>query len=372
MGSMAAMSRAFWQDRSVFVTGHTGFKGGWLLTWLIEMGARVTGYALVPDTSPSYFELCGLNRKMTSITGDIRDQSALERAITTCAPEVIFHLAAQSLVRRSYREPVSTFAVNVMGTVNLLEAARKTDSVRAIIVATSDKCYENRGSLWGYREDDPLGGRDPYSASKACAELVAGAYGRSFFEAPGRSIACATVRAGNVIGGGDWACDRLVPDTIRALDRGNSLLLRNPDAIRPWQHVMEPVGGYLALAERLCLEGARWSGPWNFGPAEDQAVTTAALVDQIFREWGGGKWRDAGDAAAPHEAKSLRLDCSKARQVLGWRPHLTMDQTIGLTIDWYRSALRGERGDMYARSVEQIKFYQRPTATRPLSTALEK
>ena len=177
------------------------------------MGARVTGYALVPDTSPSYFELCGLNRKMTSITGDIRDQSALERAITTCAPKVIFHLAAQSLVRRSYREPVSTFAVNVMGTVNLLEAARKTDSVRAIIVATSDKCYENRGSLWGYREDDPLGGRDPYSASKACAELVAGAYGRSFFEAPGRSIACATVRAGNVIGGGDWACDRLVPDT---------------------------------------------------------------------------------------------------------------------------------------------------------------
>lgn len=356
---MASLNRGFWQGKSVFVTGHTGFKGGWLVTWLLEMGARVTGYALAPDTAPAYFELCRLDRKMGSIIGDLLDQAALERALCAAAPEVIFHLAAQSLVRRSYRAPVATFATNVMGTVNVLEAARRIDTVRAIIVVTSDKCYENREWLWGYREADPLGGRDPYSASKACAEIVCAAYRRSFFESGEHPVAVATARAGNVIGGGDWADDRLVPDTIRALGRGDPLVLRNPDAIRPWQHVMEPVGGYIALAERLCLDGAEWGGAWNFGPAEDQVVTTAALVDRIFREWGAGSWQDAGNAAAPHEARSLRLDCSKARQLLGWRSRLSIDETIGLTIDWYRHAVRGERGDMYARSAEQIDYYQR-------------
>ncbi len=368
---MGTLNESFWRDRSVFVTGHTGFKGGWLTTWLLEMGARVTGYALAPDTRPSYFELCGLGRRVTSIIGDILDRPALERAISASAPEVIFHLAAQPLVRRSYRDPAATFAVNVMGTVNVLEAARSASSVRAIVVVTSDKCYENREWPWGYREGDALGGRDPYSASKGCAELVVAAYRRSFFDAPGSALACATARAGNVIGGGDWAEDRLVPDAIRALGRGEPLILRNPCAIRPWQHVLEPIGAYLELAERLCVEGERWGGAWNFGPGEDSVVTTAAVVDQVFAAWGAGSWRTPDDAAAPHEAQCLKLDCGKARQVLGWRPRLTLEESIKLTVSWYRRASGGDSNEMYARSAAQIRDYCKARAGFPASAILE-
>jgi CDP-glucose 4,6-dehydratase len=367
---MAALTESFWQGRPVFVTGHTGFKGGWLVTWLLEMGARVTGYALAPDTSPSYFELCGLDRKMASIFGDILDQAALERALRAAAPEVIFHLAAQSLVRRSYREPIATFATNVMGTANVLETTRNVDTVRAIIVVTSDKCYENREWLRGYREGDLLGGHDPYSASKACAELVAAAYGHSFFAAPGCSIVSATVRAGNVIGGGDWAEDRLVPDAIRALSRGEPLALRNAHSIRPWQHILEPVGGYLLLAERLCREGRQWSGAWNFGPTYTNAMTTAALIERIFAEWGGGSWQTLDNSTAPREAQILNLDCSKARHLLGWRPRFTMEETIALTIAWYRSGLRHGQDDMYACSAGQIRHYCQAEARLPTSVAL--
>jgi CDP-glucose 4,6-dehydratase len=367
---MGTLNESFWRDRSVFVTGHTGFKGGWLTTWLLEMGARVTGYALVPDTCPSYFELCRLGRRTTSIIGNVLDRPAIERAITSCTPEVIFHLAAQPLVRRSYRDPVNTFAVNVMGTVNVLEAARKVRSARAIVVVTSDKCYENREWPWGYREGDALGGRDPYSASKGCAELVVAAYQRSFFDAPGGALASATARAGNVIGGGDWAEDRLVPDAIRALCRGESLILRNPLAIRPWQHVLEPVAAYLELAEHLYIEGKRWSGAWNFGPAEDSVVTTAELVDKVFAAWGAGSWiPDA--TAAPYEARCLKLDCGKARQVLGWQPRLTLEEAIKLTVSWYRRASAGGGNEMYAHSVAQIRSYGKASTGFSASAILE-
>lgn len=376
---MVNMNESFWLDRSVFITGHTGFKGGWLATWLLEMGARVTGYALPPSTRPAYFELCGLGRRMVSVFGDILDRPELERAIASSMPEVIFHLAAQPLVRRSYHDPAATFAVNVMGTVNVLEAARRTSSVKSIVVVTSDKCYENREWLWGYRESDPLGGHDPYSASKACAELAAAAYGRSFFSAPGSAIASATVRAGNVIGGGDWAEDRLVPDTIRALIRGEPLMLRNPRSIRPWQHVLEPLSGYLDLAKRLCNEGRQWSGAWNFGPSEDHIVATSELVESIISAWGDGSWRPAVNFAAPHEARYLSLDCNKTRRVLGWRPRLTMEESVQLTVGWYRRALcvedeeRCRNGDdMYARSVEQIRNYGKARVGFPTSAILER
>ena len=365
---MAELNESFWRDRSVFVTGHTGFKGGWLTTWLLEMGARVAGYALAPDTRPSYFEVCGLGRRMASIMGDVRDRPWLERAIISSAPEVIFHLAAQPLVRRSYRDPAATFAVNVMGTVNVLEAARRhAPRVKSIVVVTSDKCYENREWPWGYREDDALGGRDPYSASKGCAELVAAAYQRSFFEAPGSAIASATARAGNVIGGGDWAEDRLVPDAIRALGRGESLILRNPSSIRPWQHVLEPIGGYLNLAERLGVEGKGWAGAWNFGPGDDSVVTTADLVDRIFAAWGDGSWRTAENSEAPHEARCLKLDCNKTREVLGWRPRLTMEESIRFTVDWYRRASECDADGMYACSLDQIRSYCRARDGFPTS-----
>jgi len=352
------MNRGFWRGRRIFLTGHTGFKGGWLATWLLEMGALVTGYSLPAETEPSYFQLCNLDRKLVSVTGDIQDRRSLETAITRSQPEIIFHLAAQPLVRRSYREPLLTLAVNVMGTANVLEIARNIDSVKAIVAVTSDKCYENREWLWGYREDEALGGRDPYSASKACAELVTSAYSRSFFDRPESPTACATARAGNVIGGGDWAGDRLVPDAIRALTRDRPVILRNPAAVRPWQHVLEPLSGYLRLAELLATEGAPWNGAWNFGPAEESVISTSALLDLVFHMWGKGEWNAGDNAGAPHEARSLRLDCSKARELLGWRPRLTIVDAARITVDWYRQALLSEPGDMYAFSAAQIHSYE--------------
>ncbi len=355
-----ALRPDFWQRRRVLVTGHTGFKGGWLSTWLSEMGALVLGYALKPDTEPSFYTQSRLASRVESVHGDVRHTDDLRDVTRRLEPEVVFHLAAQPIVRRSYRNPVETFGTNVMGTVSVLEAVRSTPSVRAVVIVTSDKCYENRERLWGYREDEALGGRDPYSASKACAELVTAAYLRSFFGGGDRSIGVATVRAGNVIGGGDWAEDRLVPDAIRALQRHESLVLRNPKSVRPWQHVLEPLAGYLMLAEQLHGDGPNWSGAWNFGPRDEDSVTVSALAELLFKHWGEGRWLIVSDPMAPHEAGCLKLDCSKARHVLGWRPRLALEEAVKLTAVWYRMAGSAPAApDMYRLTAEQIRDYER-------------
>lgn len=358
----------FWHQRRVFVTGHTGFKGGWLCAWLLKMDAAVTGYALPPPSEPSFYALCGLERRLASLIADVRDLDRLCQALASARPSVVFHMAAQSLVRRSYREPVETFATNVMGTVNLLEAVRRTPSVKAVVIATSDKCYDNREWLWGYRENDRLGGRDPYSASKACAELAIEAYRRSFFsgvDAPG----VASVRAGNVIGGGDWGEDRLVPDAVRAVIARRPLILRHPEAIRPWQHVLDPLSGYLRLAERLAEGGQRFAEAWNFGPASDQTVTVRALAEKVVEGLGGGTVEvaqspvlsaaEASDAAP--ETAILKLDATRARRMLGWRPRLDLAQAIGLAAEWYRRALDGRGADMLDFTNAQIDRYERLT-----------
>jgi len=346
------------------VTGHTGFKGGWLVTWLLEMGARVSGYALAPDTKPSYFALCSLDRRVDSMIGDVRDGAKVKDAFAASRPEIVLHLAAQPLVRRSYRDPTETFATNVMGTVNVLEAVRATPSVRAVVIITSDKCYQNREWVWAYREDDPLAGHDPYSASKACAEAVATAYRRSFFEVRNSQVAIATARAGNVIGGGDWAEDRLVPDAIRALQCNESLLVRNPNSIRPWQHVLEPLVGYLMLAQRLYQEGRKWACAWNFGPCDEESITVAELAELIIREWGAGSWQAASLTDPPHEAGYLKLDCSKARALLGWRAVLTLAEAVGLTVEWYREAVSEDGAQMFGMSSRQIQSYESLLAGR--------
>ena len=341
-----------WHDRRVLVTGHTGFKGGWLSLWLAGRGACVHGYALDPPTEPSFFAACGLADHLAGDTrGDVRDEPALARCLAEARPEVVFHLAAQPLVRRSYREPLETFDVNVMGTARLLEAVRGCDAVRAVVVITTDKVYENREWDWAYREAEPLGGADPYSASKACTELVCDAYRRSFLAAAG--VRLATARAGNVIGGGDWAADRLVPDFLRAADSGATLAIRSPRAIRPWQHVLEPVAGYALLAERL-LEGDRFAESWNFGPAEADARPVGWIVDRLCELVPGARWRRDGDDH-PHEAGTLRLDSAKARHRLGWRPRWDLDEALVRTVEWHL-AWRGG-ADMAAVSRGQIEAH---------------
>jgi CDP-glucose 4,6-dehydratase len=353
------VDRKFWRGKSVFLTGHTGFKGGWLTVWLIDMGANVCGYALPPDTEPSYFALCDLERKVKSVVGDIRDGAALTRSIAAARPDIVFHLAAQPLVRRSYGQPAETFETNVLGTVNLLEAIRSTDSVKAVVVVTSDKCYENAEWPWGYRETDPLGGHDPYSASKACAEIVCAAYQRSFFEITKSSASIATVRAGNVIGGGDWSDDRIVPDAIKAFTRGIPLLVRNPSSVRPWQHVLEPLAGYLLLAQRLYHEGPSYAGTWNFGPHEENAVAVSRLADAVARHWGNrAVWRVEKSVSALHETNCLRLDCGKARALLGWRPRLPLDESVEMTVRWYRAATGQKVANMDEISCAQIHSYE--------------
>jgi CDP-glucose 4,6-dehydratase len=346
----------FWRDRSVFVTGHTGFKGGWLATWLLDLGSRVAGYALAPPSCPSYFVRCGLAERVTTHLADIRDVATLQAALAAARPSVVFHLAAQPIVRRSYQEPLETISINVMGTSALLEAIRHTPSVEAVVVVTSDKCYENVERPQGYREDDALGGHDPYSASKAAAELVASAYRRSFF--PTGAPGLATVRAGNVIGGGDWAADRLVPDAMRAVVRGEPIRVRNPAAVRPWEHVLEPLGGYLRLAERLA-GSAEFAGAWNFGPRDGDAVSVGALADLIVGQWEGASWESTPETNPPHEAGLLRLDWSKARTRLGWHPGLSIKEAVALTVDWYRAAAGpAPARAMYELGVEQIRLYQ--------------
>jgi CDP-glucose 4,6-dehydratase len=321
----------------VFVTGHTGFKGAWLSEWLLGEGAVVGGLALAP-ASPSLFEDLGLGERMPSVFADVRDLAAVGRALCDFAPEVIFHLAAQALVRESYADPVGTLATNIMGTAHMLEAARLCPSVRAIVCVTSDKCYENREQVWGYRESDPVGGRDPYSASKAAAEIVAGSYRDAVYPVEGR-IRLATARAGNVIGGGDWSKDRLVPDIVRAIGANQPIVLRNPEALRPWQHVLEPLRGYLALGHGL-LTGAPVDGPWNFGPGRENEITVVDMVRRFLAAWGSDIAVEIQPSHLP-EAQTLRLESTKAHAELGWRPVLGIAQTIEMTADWYRARADG-------------------------------
>jgi CDP-glucose 4,6-dehydratase len=332
---MNGTAGAAYRDRTVLVTGHTGFKGSWLATWLKDSGSRVVGFALPPEAGrPSLFEAAGVADGMTSVLGDVRDLDAVRRVLEASGPEIVFHLAAQSLVRRSYRDPVETYATNVMGTAHVLEASRRCASVRAVLVVTSDKCYENRGWRRGYREDDALGGHDPYSSSKGCAEMLTSAYRRSFFHDSGPAIASA--RAGNVIGGGDWAEDRLVPDIVRAAVAGARVTLRNPGAVRPWQHVLDPLRGYLMLGRALLEEGRTFAEAWNFGPSAGDALSVRDLAARFEAAWDRVDTEEAESPSGPHEAGFLTLDNSKARTRLGWEPRFDVGAAVAATVDWYR------------------------------------
>ena len=352
------INNEFWQGRRVFITGHTGFKGSWLCLWLHELGARVTGYALDPPTEPNLFDLAQLSELTHSIIDDVRNADSLRQSMLAAEPEVVIHMAAQPLVRDSYKHPVDTFAINVMGTVNLLEAARRCGSVKAIINVTTDKCYQNREWIWGYRESDPLGGNDPYSSSKACSELVTDAYRNSFFnpsDSASHEVGVASARAGNVIGGGDWAVDRLIPDCVRFLLAGQKIIIRSPGSIRPWQHVLEPLCGYLLLAERLYYEGARHSQAWNFGPNYEDAKPVEWLAQMICKKWGMGCLYEIAPGEHPHEAHYLRLDCAKAKMELGWRPMWNLEKAIEMVVEWTMaySEGKGPRGVC----LNQIKEY---------------
>jgi len=345
----------FWHNRRVFLTGHTGFKGGWLALWLESMGAEVHGMALAPATDPSLFDAARIGDVLESSTfGDIRDPLLVAATMARCAPEIVLHLAAQPLVRYSYAEPVETYAVNVMGTIHVLEAARRLPSVKAIVCVTTDKCYENFEWPYAYRETDPMGGHDPYSSSKGCAELAVASWRRSFMGE--RNILLASARAGNVIGGGDWSADRLIPDALKAFAGGQTLMLRNPHAVRPWQHVLESLAGYLLLAERLHAGEAEFAAGWNFGPAEEDARPVGWIADQMAKLWGAGAtWQRDGDAH-PHEAGYLRLETAKARQRLLWAPRWRLIEALSHIVDWHRNWLQG--ADMRAFCLSQIGAYQ--------------
>ena len=349
---MVAPDPSFWRAKRVLVTGHTGFKGSWLALWLKALGCRLAGIALPPPTNPSLFEVARVGLEIESRMADVRDLDAVVGFAHEFRPEIVFHLAAQSLVRPSYRDPIETLSTNVMGTVNVLESARRCESVRAIVVVTSDKCYDNRERSRGYREDEAMGGADPYSASKGCAELVTSAYRRSFFrdsDAPRAGIC--SVRAGNVIGGGDWAEDRLLPDIYRAFSSEQPLAVRNPRAVRPWQHVFEPLRGYLVLAERLFAEPGKFDEAWNFGPSDLDDWSVERVVALAAALWGRGpKWTVRRERDGPHEPTSLRLDCSKANTRLDWRPVWNLDIAVRETIAWYRAFAKREDMRLFSRS----------------------
>jgi CDP-glucose 4,6-dehydratase len=353
------LNRSFWKGRRVFLTGHTGFKGSWLSLWLNSLGADVVGYSLDPPTQPNLFEQAQVANCVRSIRGDIRDFPRLMAAIAEFRPTIVIHMAAQSIVRRGYDDPIETYSSNVMGTVHLFEAVRQLGGPCALVNVTSDKCYVNREWVWGYREDEPMGGRDPYSNSKGCAELVTTAYRESYFPAASlkdHGVAVASARAGNAIGGGDWTTDQLIPDLMRAFLARQSCLIRNPSAIRPWQFVLEPLRGYLMLAERLAEDGQQFASGWNFGPVEADAKPVSWIADELVRSWGSGaSWRQ--DAAAhPREAHLLKLDASKASVYLNWRPVLCLNQALGWIVDWYRALQTG--GDLRRMTQSQIERYE--------------
>lgn len=356
---------SFWQGKRVFLTGHTGFKGAWLSLWLQSLGAKVTGFALPPPTSPSLFALANVKKGMKHIEGDIRDLEKLTAVMQVAQPEIVIHMAAQSLVRYSYQNPVETYATNVMGTVNVLESVRKTTSVKAAVIVTSDKCYENREQMWGYRESDPMGGFDPYSNSKGCAELVTASYRASFMPVSDyakHSKSIASVRAGNVIGGGDWATDRLVPDIIKSLMDHQPVTLRSPNAVRPWQHVLEPLSGYILLAEKMYEEGAKFSEGWNFGPNDTDAKTVEWMTKTLIDAWGKHASYQVQNANL-HEAQLLKLDCTKARTLLSWQPKWDAQTAVLKICDWYKAYLAGE--EMAEFTLSQIREYQQVTTTAP-------
>ncbi len=352
------MNSEFWPGKKVFITGHTGFKGSWLALWLHSLGAEVTGYSLGTPTKPSLYEEVGLDLLIDSNIGDIRDQQLLSSVMIKAQPEIVIHMAAQPLVRDSYELPVETYSTNIMGTINVFEAVRNINSVRVVVNVTSDKCYDNKEWMWGYRENEPLGGYDPYSSSKACAELITSAYRNSFFNL-GRfqehGVALASVRAGNVIGGGDWAKDRLIPDCIRAISTGKAVVIRNPSSIRPWQHVLDPLHGYLLLAERLYEQPVKYSEAWNFGPDEYSSLPVELLVEKICSIWGESASYEIDDSSQPHEAHYLKLDCSKAKFKLGWHPKFLLDEALAKTIEWYRDFYQGK--NMRDVCFEQIKDF---------------
>jgi CDP-glucose 4,6-dehydratase len=357
---MARNMLDIYKGKRVLVTGNTGFKGSWLSVWLAELGAKVVGYSLSPPTEPNMFEAIDLGNRNIDIVGDVRDEGHLLSTFEAYQPEVVFHLAAQPIVRRSYKEPRLTYETNVMGTVNLLEAVRKTKCARVVVVITSDKCYENKELMHGCRETDRLGGNDPYSSSKGCAELVVSAYRASFFgsESNSRRVAVATGRAGNVIGGGDWGEDRLVPDCARALSAEKEIVIRNPASIRPWQYVLEPLGGYLLLGTKMYENNERYVGAWNFGPSESDAISVEEIVKRIISYWGNGEYRAKSSSDEPLEARSLRLDCSKARTLIGWKPTYTINEALVETVAWYKEFHRNRvASDLYDYTVKQIIKY---------------
>ena len=342
-----------WQGRRVLVTGDTGFKGTWLCLWLAELGAKVTGLALPPE-HPSMFEQLDLGAMIRHVDCDIRDQDAIDAAIRDASPQTVFHLAAQPIVRLSYDEPRETFATNVQGTANVLDACRRVEGLEAIVAITSDKCYDNREWVWPYRESDPMGGHDPYSASKGAAELVIASYRASFFHGEGAPL-LASVRAGNVIGGGDWAKDRLVPDIVRAILAGETVVIRAPNAVRPWQHVLEALGGYLLIAQKLAAGDRRYASPWNFGPAAQDSKPVGWIVERMLSLWGKGGFRIEGDQTR-HEAHMLKLDCSKAHAELGWRPAFTLADTLEWIVEWHKA--QDEGADMREISRRQLQQYR--------------
>ncbi len=348
----------FFSGKKVFITGHTGFKGSWLCLWLHAIGAKVTGYALEPPTDPSLFELCKIDELVHSTIADVRDGGALAKAMIAAGPEIVIHMAAQPLVRESYKIPVETYVINVIGTVHIFEAVRQCKNVKVVINVTTDKCYENREWVWGYRENEPLGGYDPYSNSKACSELVTSAYRSSYFNPRDHAmhgVGVASARAGNVIGGGDWASDRLVPDCIRAILKGEKVIIRNPQAIRPWQHVLVPLSGYLMLAQKLYEEGPRYAEAWNFGPDDNDTKSVEWLVKNLCAKWGDIAAYAIDREKQPHEAHYLKLDCSKAKTELGWYPKWDMERAIDSIIEWTVSYR--EKRDLREVCFRQIDEY---------------
>lgn len=352
------MNLEFWKQRRVLITGHTGFKGSWLSLWLQHLGAEVTGYSLPPPTTPSLYELANIKEGMTSVHGDVRDLDHVKQTMVQHRPEVVFHMAAQSLVYQSYQDPIETYETNVIGTAKVLEAVRKVEGVKGLVAVTSDKCYANREWVWGYREDEPMGGYDPYSSSKGCAELVTAAYRQSFFnsnKSDTPAVQIASARAGNVIGGGDWAENRLVPEIVQAAMAGRPALIRNPEATRPWQHVLDPLSGYMLLAEKLCIDGPGYAEGWNFGPRDEDAKSVAWIAQRLTEIWKDDSNWKVTDGEYPHEAHYLKLDCSKAAARLGWHPRWNIDQALAAVVQWYKGYQSNE--ELRELMIRQIENY---------------